>query len=189
MLAATGLASDPVLPTRSNSSGDSSVTVACYHPSNYHPNDPRNEKAKGPGWCEWELVKTAKPSFPGHHQPNVPLWGYTDESDPEAMAQKIDASADHGIDAFIFDWYCYNDGPFLDRPIDEGYLKAANHSRLKLAFMWANHDWGGHPSLQAASAAETSIPRSGDDGDLRENRSACDQELLPKPSRAANRIR
>lgn len=119
----------------------SPITVACYYFGNYHPGDPRNEKSKGKGWSEWELVKAAKPRFPGHQQPKVPLWGYTDESDPDAMAQKIDAAADHGIDAFIFDWYYYNDGPFLDRPIDIGFLKAKNNARIKFAFMWANHDW------------------------------------------------
>ena len=67
-------------------------------------------KSKGQDWSEWELVKAARPRFPGHHQPNVPLWGYTDESDPKAMEQKI-AAADYGIDAFLFDWYYYNDGP------------------------------------------------------------------------------
>ncbi|MEI7730672.1 MAG: glycoside hydrolase family 99-like domain-containing protein [Verrucomicrobiota bacterium] len=117
------------------------ITVASYYFGNYHPNDPRNEKQKGKGWAEWELVKAAKPRFPGHHQPNVPAWGYTDESDPRVMAQKIAAAADHGIDAFIFDWYYYNDGPYLDRPIDIGFLQATNNHRLKFAFMWANHDW------------------------------------------------
>lgn len=117
------------------------ITVASYYFGNYHPGDPRNEKNKGKGWSEWELVKAAKPRFPGHCQPKVPLWGYTDESDPKMMEQKIDAAADHGIDAFIFDWYYYNDGPFLDRPIDIGFLKARNNARLKFAFMWANHDW------------------------------------------------
>lgn len=120
---------------------DLPITVACYYFGNYHPGDPRNEKAKGTGWSEWELVKAARPRFPGHHQPNVPLWGYTDESNPEVMAKKIAAAADHGIDAFIFDWYYYNDGPFLDRPIDLGFLRAENNARLKFAFMWANHDW------------------------------------------------
>jgi hypothetical protein len=57
------------------------------------------------------------------------------------MAQKIDAAADHGVDVFIFDWYYYNDGPFLERPIDSGFLKAQNYNRIKFAFMWANHDW------------------------------------------------
>ena len=127
--------------TKPSVTSDEPVTVACYYFGNYHPGDPRNEKNKGPGWSEWELVKAARPRFPGHHQPNVPLWGYTDESDPKVMAQKIDAAADHGIDAFIFDWYYYNDGPFLDRPIDLGFLKAPNNQKIEFAFMWANHDW------------------------------------------------
>jgi len=116
-------------------------TVACYYFPNYHPGDARNDKDKGKGWCEWELVKDAKPRFPGHHQPNVPLWGYVDESDPNVMAKKIDAAADHGIDAFIFDWYWYEDGPFLDRCLERGYLKAANNNRVKFSLMWANHTW------------------------------------------------
>ena len=94
----------------------------------------------GKGWAEWELVKAAKPRLPCHHQPKPPLWGYTDESNPQATAQKIAAAADHGVDAFIFDWYYHNDGPFMDRPIDEGFLKASNNVRPKFAFMWANHD-------------------------------------------------
>src|ERR1041384_3177331 len=90
------------------------ITVVSYYFGNYHPGDPRNAKQKGPDWSEWELVKNAKPRFPGHEQPHVPLWGYQDESKPAVMAQKIAAAADHGIDAFIFDWYYYDDGPFLD---------------------------------------------------------------------------
>lgn len=117
------------------------ITVASYYFPNYHPNDVRNEKNKGKGWAEWELVKTAKPRFPGHQQPNLPLWGFTDESDPQEMARKIDAAANHGVDAFIFDWYYYDDGPFLQRCLNDGFLKAGNVSRLKFGLMWANHDW------------------------------------------------
>ena len=117
------------------------VTVVSYYFGNYHPGDGRNTKTKGPEWSEWDLVKAAKPRFPGHHQPNIPLWGHEDESKPEVMAKKIDAAADHGIDAFIFDWYHYDDGPFLELPIDEGFLKAKNQNRIRFAFMWANHDW------------------------------------------------
>lgn len=114
--------------------------VAVYYFPNYHI-DPRNEKAHGKGWTEWELVKQAHPRFPGHHQPRVPLWGHEDESDPVAMARKIDAAADHGVDSFIFDWYHYDDGPYLERGLDNGFLRAANNRRLKFALMWANHDW------------------------------------------------
>ena len=118
-----------------------SIEAACYYFGNYHRGDPRNERVHGPGWSEWELVRTARPRFPGHHQPNVPAWGETDESDPQAMAQKIDAAADHGIAAFIFDWYHYDDGPFLERALDRGFLQAPNNRRMRFALMWANHDW------------------------------------------------
>jgi hypothetical protein len=120
---------------------NATVTVVSYYFGNYHPGDARNTKTKGADWSEWELVKNAKPRFPGHQQPHVPLWGFQDEADPAVMANKINAAANYGITGFIFDWYYYNDGPFLERPIDSGFLKATNNARLKFAFMWANHDW------------------------------------------------
>lgn len=117
------------------------ITVACYYFPNYHTGDVRNIQSKGNGWSEWELVKAAEPRFEGHQQPKIPAWGYTDEKDPIVMAQKIDAAADNGIDAFIFDWYYYEDGPYLNRCLDEGFLKARNTDRIKFSLMWANHDW------------------------------------------------
>lgn len=114
--------------------------AAAYYFPNYH-RDKRNDVWHGNGWTEWELVKRAEPKFPGHQQPKVPLWGYEDEADPAVMARKIAAAADHGLTAFIFDWYWYEDGPFLQRALDEGFLHAPNHERLKFAIMWANHDW------------------------------------------------
>ena len=116
------------------------ITVAAYYFPNYHE-DVRNTAYHGDGWTEWQLVKNARPRFEGHIQPNVPAWGYTDEAHPADMEQKIDAAADHGIDVFIFDWYMYEDGPFLDRCIDEGFLNAQNCDRIKFGLMWANHDW------------------------------------------------
>lgn len=114
--------------------------VGCYYFPNYHL-DLRNQKLHGTGWSEWELIKNATPRFPGHRQPLVPSWGYTDEANPSVMARKIDAAADHGIDYFIFDWYYYDDGPFLERGLDEGFLNAPNNARMKFCCMWANHDW------------------------------------------------
>jgi hypothetical protein len=114
--------------------------VAAYYFPNYHV-DKRNEAEHGNGWTEWELVKRATPRFPGHQQPKVPLWGYTDEANPKAMAQKIDAAASHGLTAFIFDWYYYDNGPFLEGGLESGFLKAPNSNKLKFAIMWANHDW------------------------------------------------
>lgn len=118
----------------------SAYQVGAYYFPNYHP-DPRNEATHGPGWTEWELVKRAEPRFEGHDLPRVPVWGYEDEADPAVMARKIEAAASHGLNHFLFDWYWYEDGPFLNRALDEGFLGAPNNDRLKFALMWANHDW------------------------------------------------
>ena len=114
------------------------ITVAAYYFPNYHTDDPRNIINKGKGWSEWELVKTARPRFQNHQQP---AWGHVDEKDPKVMEQKIKAAIDNGIDCFIFDWYMYEDGPYLDRCLNEGFLKAKNVDSIKFALMWANHDW------------------------------------------------
>ncbi len=120
-------------------SGQPTYWVGAYYFPNWHV-DARNEQAHGTGWTEWQVLKAAQPRFPGHQQPKVPLWGYEDEADPKVMAKKITVAADHGITHFIFDWYYY-DGPFLNRCLDEGYLKASNNQRVKFTLMWANHDW------------------------------------------------
>ena len=115
-------------------------TLAAYYFGNYHA-DPRNEAAHGPGWTEWRLIQDAKPRFPGHVQPKVPLWGFQDESDPQVFERKIEAASRSGLSAFIFDWYWYDDGPFLEAALEKGYLGARNRDDLKFAIMWANHDW------------------------------------------------
>ncbi|MBV9938351.1 MAG: glycoside hydrolase family 99-like domain-containing protein [Acidobacteriaceae bacterium] len=133
--------------------------VAAYYFGNYHV-DKRNEAAHGPGWTEWRLVQAARPRFAGHQQPKVPLWGYEDEAQPKVFERKIEAASRSGVRAFIFDWYWYNDGSFLEGALERGYLQAHNKTDLKFALMWANHDWfdiqpaklSGHPLLQFEGA-------------------------------------
>jgi hypothetical protein len=114
--------------------------IAVYYFPEYHP-DARNDVWHGKGWTEWELMKLARPRFAGHRQPKAPAWGYFDESEPKWAAREIDLAADSGIDAFIYDWYYYEDGPFLQDGLEKGFLQAPNRDRLKFALMWANHDW------------------------------------------------
>lgn len=113
--------------------------VACYYFPQWHA-DPQNEAAYGKGWSEWPLAAKAKPRFPGHRQPLTPAWNPEPEDDPQVMARKIAAAADHGIDAFVFDWYFNAKGPFLNGALEHGFLAATNRHRLKFALMWANHD-------------------------------------------------
>ena len=106
--------------------------VAAYYFPNWH-SDPRIEALHGKGWTEWRVAEYATPRFPGHEQPRIPLWGYQDESRPEVMGQKIAAAKQYGVDAFIFDWYCFNDGPYRTRALDEGFLKAPNCGDVQFA--------------------------------------------------------
>jgi hypothetical protein len=115
--------------------------IAVYYFPNYHNNDNRNESRYGKGWSEWDLVKNAMPRFEGHKQPKIPEWGYTNESDPSVMEMKINAASENGIDVFIYDWYYYNDGLFLEKGLEQGFLKVNNNNKVRFALMWANHDW------------------------------------------------
>lgn len=132
------------------------VQVAAYYFPNWGPE----------ATSEWGLIKWAKPQFAGHLQPKVPAWGYEDENDPAVMARKIEVAADHGIDAFIFDWYFFDPQPeadtpagstpwdgqkYLSRALERGFLAAPNNRDLRFAVMWCNHDVG--PAIGAVTPA------------------------------------
>jgi hypothetical protein len=125
--------------------------IAAYYFPNYHY-EPRNKDTLGEGWTEWDQVRVARPRFPGHAQPKVPLWGYEDESDPAVMARKIDAAADHAITTFLFDWYWDVDGPSLHRALEQGFMRAPNNDRLTFGLMWANHWAVSRATFDAATA-------------------------------------
>jgi len=96
---------------------------------------------KGEGWCEWDLVKSAIPRFPGHGQPLKPSWGCFDESDPAWSAREVNLAADHGIDVFLFDWYWYSGVRIMEEALEDGFLRTPARRRIQFAIMWANHDW------------------------------------------------
>ncbi len=109
----------------------------------YFPNwhvDARNVEWHGEGWTEWEVVKCARPRFAGHKQPQVPIWGYGDESDPRVMEHKIDAAKKAGIDGFLWDMYWFEDGPYRLDALEKGFFGAKNSDDFKIALMWCNHD-------------------------------------------------
>lgn len=117
------------------------IPVMAWYFPNWHP-DPRNDAWHGKGWTEWEVAKCARPRFPGHEQPRVPLWGYEDESDPAVMEKKIDAALRHGIDGFLWDIYWFNEGSYRFGALDRGFFGAKNNAKCKIALMWCNHNPG-----------------------------------------------
>ncbi len=129
---------DPVL-SEVEMSGANRCDVAAYYWPAYH-DEPRWRRFMPDGEGEWQTIRRAEPRFEGHYQPRVPAWGYEDESDPRVMARKIDAAADHGVNVLIFDWYWYENAPFLEKALGDGFLGAENNDRVRFFLMWANHD-------------------------------------------------
>lgn len=136
----------------------------------------------GYGWCEWELVKTAPPRFPGHHQPLRPSWGFFDESDPKWSQREIDLAADHGIDVFLFDWYWYSGVRLMEEVLENAFLKAPNRSRLKFALMWANHNWGDYFPWAYDKPFHTWLPQRHSPADLARAIDYCADHYFREPN-------
>jgi hypothetical protein len=127
--------------TKSGTVPPMAYDIAAFYWPAYHPDERFREINVFPdGKGEWEAIYKSKPKFAGEQLPKVPLWGYTDESDPAVMEQKIRAATDHGVNTFIFDWYWYAGKPFLEDCLNKGFLKAANNRQMTFYLMWANHD-------------------------------------------------
>lgn len=129
-------------PLRFETAVQNVYDVAAYVWPAYTGDEPRSRIFWPDGEGEWQTVKTATAKFEGHNWPRKPLWGYVNEADPRVMEKQIDAAADHGVNVFIYDWYWYDDRPFLEQCLNNGYLKARNNNRVKFYLMWANHDAG-----------------------------------------------
>lgn len=93
------------------------------------------------GYGEWQTVKAmTNKGYDGCRWPRKPLWGYVNEADNRVMEMQIQCALDYGVNTFIYDWYWFDDRPFLENCLNDGFLKARNNKEMKFFLMWANHD-------------------------------------------------
>ena len=114
--------------------------IAAYIWPAYTGDEPRTRMFWEEGIGEWQTVKNSRPKPNGYFWNRKPLWGYVNEADPYVMRMQIDAAADHGVNVFIYEWYWYDNRPFLENCLNDGFLRAPNRDRMKFYIMWANHD-------------------------------------------------
>lgn len=114
--------------------------IAAYVWPAYTGDEPRTRMFWEEGIGEWQTVKNSAPKACGYSWDRKPLWGYVNEADPYVMSMQIEAAISHGVNVFIYDWYWYDNRPFLENCLNDGFLKAPNCNKMKFYLMWANHD-------------------------------------------------
>lgn len=91
------------------------------------------------GKGEWEVIEKGNPRFEGHYQPKQPLWGQELDNDPAVVEKWIQTALKYGINTFIWDWYWFENYPFLESALNDGFLKAPSNQKMEFYIMWANH--------------------------------------------------
>ncbi len=114
--------------------------IAAFIWPSYTGDEPRTRIFWPEGYGEWQTVKAmTNRGYEGCRWPRIPTWGYVNEADSRVMEMQINCAVSHGVNVFIYDWYWYDNRPFLENCLNDGFLKARNNTDMKFMLMWANH--------------------------------------------------
>jgi hypothetical protein len=113
--------------------------IAMYLPQ-FHP-IAENDAWWGKGYTEWTRVARAKPLYPGHQQPQLPLdeLGFYDLRRPAVRAAQAELARAHGVSAFCYYHFWFSGRRLLERPFAEVLASGAPDFPFCLA--WANENW------------------------------------------------
>ena len=115
--------------------------IAAFVWPSYTGDEPRTRIFWPEGYGEWQTVKAmTDKGYEGCRWPRKPLWGYVNEADSRVMEMQIACAKEYGVNTFIYDWYWYDDRPFLENCLNDGFLKARNNGDMQFYLMWANHN-------------------------------------------------
>ena len=111
----------------------SKYDIAAYIWPAYTGDEPRTKIFWEEGIGEWQTVRDAYGEVKenGYAWDRKPILGFQNEADPKVMEQQIDIALSHGVNVFIYDWYWYDDRPFLENCLNDGFLKASNCKDMK----------------------------------------------------------
>jgi len=100
-----------------------------------------NDDVWGPGFTEWDNVKSGIKLYKNHDQPLVPLNNnYYDLSDKKCIEEQINIANKYNVDGFIFYHYWFGDGiQALEKPAE--ILRDNIDSKIDYCFCWANQSW------------------------------------------------
>ena len=100
-----------------------------------------NNKFWGKGYTDWVGVKNAKPLYPSHNQPKVPLdENYYDLSKEDSIIWQAKIASESGITGFGIYHYWFNDSTNLLTKPAEILLKNKDIN-ISFFFAWDNISW------------------------------------------------
>ncbi len=112
--------------------------IAFYLPQ-FH-NIPENDEWWGDGFTEWVNVKKAKPLFPGHNQPRVPLNNnYYNLLDEDVQMWQSQLAEKYGIYAFAYYHYWFDGRLLLEKPMEN--MLRNKKIKTRFCISWANEPW------------------------------------------------
>ncbi len=112
--------------------------IANYLPQ-YHP-IPENDAWWGEGFTEWTNVTKAQPLFRGHRQPRLLTeMGFYDLCLPQIRRAQADLARSHGVTAFSYYYYWFNERKLLNGPIED--VVASGEPDFPFMLCWANEPW------------------------------------------------
>ena len=101
---------------------------------------PENDAWWGAGFTDWLNVKKAKPQFPGHYQPRVPLGDrYYDQSKMETLKWQTDLAKRYDVHGFCHYHYWFDGKQLLETPTN--MMLASKEINFPFCLAWANETW------------------------------------------------
>ncbi len=102
---------------------------------------PENDQWWGKGFTEWTNVKKARPLYPGHNQPRIPLDGnyYCLLDDNKTLSRQCQMAKEYGIYGFCFYHYWFSGKKLLEKPV-ENFLRDRTLN-MPFCLCWANEHW------------------------------------------------
>ncbi len=117
------------------------MKIICMYLPQYHT-FPENDAWWGKGYTEWTAVKSAKPLFPGHIQPRVPIdrryYDLVNEG-VETLTRQAALAKKYGIYGFSIYQYWFKGKQLMEKPME--ILRSHPEIDLKYCVCWANETW------------------------------------------------
>lgn len=124
--------------TMNESQGLAAKIIGIYFPQ-FHA-IPENDAWWGAGFTDWENVRTAKPQYPGHQQPRVPLGGnYYDQSEVATLRWQVDLARRYGVHGFCHYHYWFDGRQLLETPTN--LMLENSDIDFPFCLSWANETW------------------------------------------------